>query len=90
MSEVKAENKVTHGGFRIGAGRKTKYEKTVVMRVPEKYKNAIKCLIQHLDDCEMVDRNYSGVKSDPVFIRSLQDKPQNLTFIVDPVSRASA
>ena len=59
MSEEKVEYKVTHGGFRTGAGRKTKYEKTVVMRVPEKYKVAIKMLNQHLDDCEMIDKNCS-------------------------------
>jgi len=88
MSEEKVEYKVTHGGFRTGAGRKTKYEKTVVMRVPEKYRDAIKMLIQHLDDCEMIDKNYSGVRSEPVFIRSLQDKPQKLTFIVDPISKS--
>jgi hypothetical protein len=88
MSEKKAEYKVTHGGFRTGAGRKTKYEKTVVLRVPEKYKTAIKMLIQHLDDCEMIDKNCSGVRSEPVFIRSLQDKPQKITFIVDPVSKS--
>jgi hypothetical protein len=40
MSQEKAKYKITHGGFRTGAGRKTKYEKTVVMRVPEKYKDA--------------------------------------------------
>lgn len=40
MSEEKK-----HGGYRQGAGRKTKYEKTTVMRVPEKYKEVIKHLI---------------------------------------------
>ncbi|MGS0824901.1 hypothetical protein ACVBIO_03745 [Shewanella sp. 0m-8] len=88
MSEEKVEYKVTHGGFRTGAGRKTKYEKTVVMRVPEKYRAAIKMLIQHLDDCEMIDKNNTGVRSEPVFIRSLQDKPQKITIMVDPVSKA--
>jgi hypothetical protein len=88
MSEEKAEYKVTHGGFRTGAGRKTKYEKTVVMRVPEKYKDAIKRLINHLDECEMIDKNYSSMKSEPVFIRSLQDKPQKITFVVEPISKS--
>jgi hypothetical protein len=45
VSEEKVEYKVTHGGFRTGAGRKTKYETTVVMRVPKKYNVAIKMLI---------------------------------------------
>jgi hypothetical protein len=88
MSLDKAEYKAKHGGFRTGAGRTTKYEKTVVMRVPDKYRNAIKMLIKHLDDCEMIDKNSSGVRSEPVFIRSLQDKPQKLTFVVDPVSKS--
>ena len=44
MTETK-----NHGGARPGAGRKTKYEKTTVMRVPEKYQEAIKALIAHLD-----------------------------------------
>jgi hypothetical protein len=88
MSEEKAKYKITHGGFRTGAGRKTKYEKTVVMRVPEKYKDAIKRLINHLDECEMIDKNYSSMKSEPVFIRSLQDKPQKITFVVEPISKS--
>jgi|TARA_R110001583_G_C5518041_1_gene397356 hypothetical protein len=88
MSEEKVEYKVTHGGFRTGAGRKTKYEKTVVMRVPDKYKDAIKSLIKYLDDYEMIDKNYTGMRSEPIFIRSLQDKPQKLTFVVDPVSKS--
>jgi hypothetical protein len=88
MTEEKVEYKAKHGGFRTGAGRTTKYEKTVVMRVPDKYKDAIKSLIKHLDNCEMIDKNYKGVRSEPVFIRSLQDKPQKLTFIVDPISKS--
>ncbi len=79
MAEAK-----NHGGARIGAGRKTKYEKTVVMRVPERYRDAIKLLIEHLDSSEMIDRNYKPAISEPVFIRSLQDKPQNITFTVAP------
>jgi hypothetical protein len=87
MSEEKVEYKAKHGGFRTGAGRKTRYEKTVVMRVPEKYRDAIKMLIKHLNDCEMIDKNDTGMRSEPVFIRSLQDKPQKITFMVDPVSK---
>ena len=83
MSDL--ENK--HGGFREGSGRKTKYEKTVVMRVPEKYRDAIKSLIQHLDECEVIDKNYTASTSEPVFIRSLLDKPQQVTFTVSPLKR---
>lgn len=50
MSEEAAKYVVNRGGARPGAGRKTKYEKTVVMRVPEKYQDAIKTLITHLDE----------------------------------------
>ena len=63
------ENKSKHGGARTGAGRKTRYEKTVVMRVPEKYRDAIKGLIDHLDACEMVDQNYKAEESENFFTR---------------------
>jgi hypothetical protein len=76
-----------HGGARVGAGRKTKYEKTVVMRVPEKYRDAIKSLIEHLDECQMIDRNYTASESKPVFIRSLMDKPQSISFKVESVKK---
>lgn len=78
---------VTHGGSRKGAGRKAKYEKTIVMRVPEKYKDAIKSLIEHLDESQMIDKNYLATTSEPVFIRSLLDKPQSITFTVTPVKK---
>lgn len=69
-----------HGGARAGAGRKTKYENTVVMRVPEKYKEVIKALITHLDDTDMIDKNYRAVESEGLMLRSLQDKPQKVYF----------
>jgi len=69
-----------HGGARAGAGRKTKYENTVVMRVPEKYKEAIKALIAHLDDTDMIDQNYRAVESEGLMLRSLQDKAQKVYF----------
>lgn len=34
---------------RVAAGRKTKYEKTVLMLVPEKYKDEITVLIAYLN-----------------------------------------
>lgn len=77
MAEIK---KTTHGGARPGAGRKTKYENTVVMRVPEKYKDAIKALIAHLDDTDMIDKNYRAVESEGLMLRSLQDKAQKVYF----------
>ena len=85
MSDKSEEHKGAHGGVRKGAGRKTRYEKTIVMRVPEQYKNAIKALIQHIDECEKVDHHYSPVVSKPIFTRSLQGKPQQVTFTVSSV-----
>ena len=83
-----SDSKKQHGGFRPGSGRKTKYDKTVVMRVPEKYRDALKSLITHLDECEMIDKNYSASTSEPVFIRSLLDKPQQVTFTVSPLKKS--
>ncbi|WP_246616279.1 hypothetical protein [Shewanella sairae] len=83
MSEVKKQ----HGGARPGAGRKTKYASTVVTRVPEKYLDVIKALIHHLDECEMVDRNYNDMVSEPIFLRSLKDKPQAVIFKVSAIKK---
>jgi hypothetical protein len=78
--------KKQHGGARPGAGRKTKYEKTVVMRVPEKYRDAIKALIEHLDDTAYIDGHYpKGEASEPVFLRSLEDNAQHIAFFTSPV-----
>ncbi len=77
--------KKQHGGFRPGAGRKTKYEQTVVMRVPEKYRDAIKGLIEHLDNTDMIDNNYAAVESEPVFLRSLKDKKQRVFYRTEPI-----
>ncbi|RLV57698.1 hypothetical protein D5018_21180 [Parashewanella curva] len=74
------------GGKREGSGRKTKYEKTKVMRIPEKYSEVIKALIEHLDQTAELDQNYKPVESDPVFIRSLKDKKQDITFKTSPKS----
>lgn len=81
-----SETEKKHGGARPGSGRKTKYEKTVVMRVPDKYQEVIKALITHLDETAYLDGNYqSGDVSEPVFLRSLQDNAQHVTFITQPV-----
>ncbi|WP_394230892.1 hypothetical protein [Shewanella colwelliana] len=83
MSDVKKQ----HGGARPGAGRKTKYEKTVVARIPEKYLDAIKALIHHLDESEMIDKHYKDAVSEPVFLRSLKDKAQQVTFTVSAIKK---
>jgi len=77
--------KKQHGGSRPGAGRKTKYENTVVMRVPEKYRDAIKALITHLDETDHVDKNYAAEESKQVYMRSLKDKKQHIIFRTEPL-----
>ena len=87
MSDEKNVEKVKgqHGGARPGAGRKTKYEKTVVMRVPEKYQEVIKELITHLDETAYLTSHYkNGQESEPVYLRSLDDNKQNITFKTMP------
>lgn len=88
MSNDALEQKNGHGGARVGAGRRTRYEKTVVMRVPEQYRDVIKGLIEHLDASEMIDKNYTPEESKSFFIRSLQDKPQQVSFRVSPINSA--
>jgi hypothetical protein len=90
MSQDPAQYKVNHGGARKGAGRKTKYEKTIVMRVPEKYQEAIKSMILHLDESAMMDKNHMPSTSEKVFIRSLLDKPQMVNVTVSPVTKVTA
>lgn len=86
MTEIKPKYTTSknHGGYRPGAGRKTKYEKTVVMRVPDKYTDVIKALIAHLDDTAMINTDYSAVESEAVFLRSLQDRKQDISFKTTP------
>lgn len=75
-----------HGGARPGSGRKTKYEKTVVMRVPEKYLEAIRAFITHLDNTAYIDGYYQdGEESEPVFLRSLDDNAQHISFTTKPI-----
>jgi hypothetical protein len=88
MSQESVEYKASHGGARKKAGRKSNYDKTIVMRVPEKYKGAIKSLINHLDDSQMINKDYSPATSAPVFIRSLLDRAQQVTFTVSPMQNS--
>ncbi len=73
-----------HGGVRSGAGRKTKYESTSTMRVPNAYKEVIKKLIKHLDSTAHLDKNYNSEKSEAIYIRSINDKKQDVIFNVVP------
>ncbi|MCL1077288.1 hypothetical protein L2734_03690 [Parashewanella spongiae] len=63
-----------HGGTIARGGRKTKYDKTKVMRIQVAYEDAIKGSIKHLDTTSELNGFFDAVKSDPIFIRSLQDK----------------
>lgn len=87
MSDVKDVKKNGWGGFRKGAGNSSIYDKTIVMRIPEKYKESIKALIAHLDSSRMIDKNYPDSESAPVFIRSLDDKAQQITFKVSSIKK---
>ncbi len=79
--------KKTRGGAREGAGRKAKYEKTIVMRVPEIYRNVIKELISQLDSASHIDKHYpKGVTSEPLFLRSLGGKAQQVKFTIQPAA----
>ncbi|MNN20507.1 hypothetical protein D3C81_1337900 [compost metagenome] len=83
MEEQKKPSK--RGGARPGAGRPAEHGKTVVMRVPEAYKAAIQALIKHLDDTKHINHHYAPVESEPLFMRSLLQKRQHLTFKTGPV-----
>jgi len=86
MSEEKVEYVSKRGGARKGAGRKTKYENTVVTRVAEIYLGAIKALIQHLDDTAHINKFYpNGSESDQIFQRSLDGHAQNISFFTRPI-----
>jgi len=87
--DAKLSNKnIKHrGGARPGAGRKPKspVAASKVIRVPAQYEAAVRALISHLDKTTQLGRHYDPVTSEPVFIRSLYDKPQRVTFTVEPL-----
>lgn len=75
------------GGARLGAGRKPKSHvaATKVIRIPEEYERAVRALVAHLDASAKLGRHYDPFTSEPLFIRSLYDKPQHVTFTVAPL-----
>ena len=75
------------GGAREGAGRKPRspVAATKVMRVPEQYEAAVRALVAHLDASAKLGRHYEPFTSEPLFIRSLYDKAQHVTFTVAPL-----
>ena len=79
------KNKNTHGGARQGAGRKAMYAEMKAMKVPTQYIPVIKAFIEHLNETDMIDKNYKSYTSEPFYIRSRQDKSQNISFTTSPV-----
>lgn len=75
------------GGARPGAGRKPQspVAATKVIRIPEQYEAAVRALVAHLDASAKLGRHYEPFTSDPLFIRSLYDKAQHVTFTVAPL-----
>jgi hypothetical protein len=75
------------GGARPGAGRKPKspVAASKVMRIPEQYEAAVRALIAHLDETSQLGRHYGAVTSEPIFLRSLHGKRQQVSFIVEPM-----
>lgn len=87
MEQNDAPQPQQHGGARAGAGRKPKNKVAAskVMRVPEQYEAAVRALIAHLDASATLGRHYEPYTSEPLFIRSLFDKAQHVTFTVAPL-----
>jgi len=87
MEEIIQQEPLQHGGARPGAGRKPKNKVAAskVMRVPEQYEGVIRALIAHLDASANLGRHYEPFTSEPLFIRSLFDKAQHVTFTVAPL-----
>jgi hypothetical protein len=75
------------GGSRPGAGRKPKspVAASKVMRIPEQYEAAVRALIAHLDETSQLGRHYGAVTSEPIFLRSLHGKRQQVSFTVEPM-----
>lgn len=79
--------KKPRGGARPGAGRKPKspIAASKVIRIPEQYEQAVRALVEHLDACAKLGRHYDPVQSEPVYIRSLYQHPQHVSFTVAPL-----
>lgn len=72
------------GGPQPGSGRPAIRGKTTVKRIPVAYEAAIQALIDHLDRTKDINHHYAPVESEPLFVRSLRDKGQWLTFKTRP------
>lgn len=47
--------------------------------------NAVRALVAHLDACAKLGRHYDPVTSEPVYVRSLYQKAQHVSFTVAPL-----
>ncbi|MDH1624829.1 hypothetical protein N5E91_01710 [Shewanella xiamenensis] len=53
--------------------------------MPEQYPKVVKVLITHLGETAYLSSNYkNGQESEPVYLRSLNDNKQNITFKTMP------
>jgi hypothetical protein len=67
-----------HGGSREGSGRKAVHGKTIVKRIPDRYKLAVEALIKHLDDTRGQDGK-EGIET-KVSVCNLNDTLITLRF----------
>ena len=67
-----------HGGLREGSGRKAMHGKTIVKRIPDRYKLAVEALIKHLDDTRGEDGK-AGIET-KVNVQNLNDSLITLRF----------
>jgi hypothetical protein len=67
-----------HGGSREGSGRKAVHGKTIVKRIPDRYKLAVEALIKHLDETRGEDGK-AGIET-KVNVQNLNDTLIMLRF----------
>ena len=82
------EKKNTHGGARPGAGRKKTHRETKVIRVPERYLDTVKALVDFLD-AHSSDSDLNGSFTSPPFQHRTfhGDYRQNVTFEVETLPK---
>ena len=85
------EKKSGWGGKRAGAGGKqTNFFETKTMRVPVFYEDVIRDLIHQLHKNKSVCDNDAPVETEPCYLYSLQNKKQEISFRIAPLSKPNA
>ncbi len=81
------EPKGKHGGARPNSGRKSthQYHETKPVRVPVAYVVQIKALVKFLD--ENADTTDKNVESDQIFLRTLKQKRQFISFKINKLPK---